>query len=543
MTWQKVAGLRGPRGWSVNSARVDASGRLSIGLTDGQQINAGPVVGPPGLPGVNAVSNDAANATLVQTERSAMRGALDGQYGSGAVAREALAAGRRLKAVLSGNLTEGAAGVTVAPISKLAGTSPVSLGTATLATGSNVITSSSSHGLSVGDAVSFGTMSGSIGVNAGDVYFVISAPSSTTFTVSGSPGGGARTITADGSSVAIYRRELAYNRTLSKVHPALRISETRAVQANANFPRWDYISADPTVITTGTGTGTYTNMRVETEYSGDRLGLLLRNTGSLIGTVLVDGRIAGSFKSADLTAAGVPSGELGRFTLSFSTKRRRTITILFDGLSEFGGFDLQPAYDLIFPTSTSKGARVLFAGDSFTEGTGSGSSWSYVRWVSLLMGWGDVWKGGSGGTGYVKALDGGRPALISRYQNDIIAQQPQIVVVAMGLNDQTSYEADPNSVLNAAATIWDTVLASSTVKELVVIGPWPNGGGTGVVPSLIDMDAKLSAMAVARHVRYVSPIGEGWTFTRADATHPDPAGHEYLAWRLAGHLAVPYTAA
>jgi hypothetical protein len=542
MAWIKKTELRGPRGFSVDKAKVDGSGLLNITLDNGRQINVGPVIGPPGLPGPGAVSNDAANATLVQTARSAMRAALDGQYGPGAVAREALAAGRRLKAVLTGNLAEAAVGVTLSPVSTLVASSPVSIGTATLATGSNLITSSVAHGLSVGDAVSFGTMSVTNGVDAGNVYFVISTPSATTFVVSGDPGSAARTVTANSSTAAIYRREMAYNRRQAKISPLFRVSETRAVQANPNPPRWDYVSADPSIITTGTGTGTYTNMRIETEYTGDRLGLLLRNTGSLTGTVLVDGRVVGMFKSADFTAAGVAFGDLGRLTLSFSTKRRRLVTILFDGLSEFGGYDFQPGYELIYPTSTGKGARVLFAGDSFTEGTGAGTSWSYVRWVSLLMGWGDVWKAGSGGTGYKKALDGGRPALIDRYQNDIIAQQPQIVVIAMGLNDQTTYEADPNSVLNAAATIWDNVLASG-VQELIVIGPWPNGGGTGtIVPSLVSMDAGLAALAAPRRVRYVSPIGEGWTFTRADDTHPDPAGHEYLGTRVAGHLAVPYVA-
>lgn len=508
-------------------------------------------MGTPKIPSVDSDSlqfPDGIRARLASNFRDAtsvesagLVAGLDGSFGSGAVNREAKAAGSRVKAQLTGNLTETAAGITIDPITTLTATSSVSIGTATLTASGNLITTSVTHGLTVGNAVAFGTTSASLGVDPGSVYYVITTPSATTFTVSGSPGGSARTITADGTTVAVYRRELAYNRAQSKVNPAFRTSETRAVQANANFPRWDYIAPDPSIITTGTGTATYTNMRVEVEYSGDRFGVLLRNTGSLGGTVMVDGRLAGTFNSAGFTAANVASGDLGRLTLVFTSRRRRTITLLFDSLSEFGGFDLQPAFELIFPTATYKGARVLIAGDSFTEGTGAGTSWSYVRWLSLLMGWNDVWKAGSGGTGYVKALDTGRPALISRYQNDIIAQQPQVVIIAMGLNDQTSYETNPSSVLTAATTIWDAVLQTASIRELVIVGPWPNGGGTGVVASLIDMDAKLAALAANRHVRYISPISEGWTFTRADATHPDPAGHEYLAWRLAGHLSVPYT--
>lgn len=74
------------------------------------------------------------------------------------------------------------------------------------------------------------------------------------------------------------------------------------------------------------------------------------------------------------------------------------------------------------------------------------------------------------------------------------------------------------------------------------------------------MDTALAALAAARGLRYISPIAEGWItgngkvgattgngnadiYISSDGTHPSNAGHEYLAWRLAGHLGVPYIAA
>lgn len=134
---------------------------------------------------------------------------------------DALAAGQRLRATLAGNESEPAA-ATLGAITAVTATSVVSIGTATFTDTGDVITTSADHGLATGDAVSFGTITATTGVTAGDVYFVRDVLSATTFTVSSSPGGGIRTLTTDGSTVAVYRRERAYLRQSSTVNPAFR---------------------------------------------------------------------------------------------------------------------------------------------------------------------------------------------------------------------------------------------------------------------------------------------------------------------------------
>jgi hypothetical protein len=81
----------------------------------------------------------------------------------------------------------------------------------------HLITTPTAHGLVIGDTVSFGTVTSKTGITAGDVYFVLTVPSSITFTVSGSLGGAKRTLTTDGSTTAAYRRERAFLRQTTAV--------------------------------------------------------------------------------------------------------------------------------------------------------------------------------------------------------------------------------------------------------------------------------------------------------------------------------------
>ena len=491
--------------------------------------------------GLSQTTKDALNVTTESIVEEALEGFEGGRQN---IRLDALAAGKRAKATLAGNESETAEG-TFGAVSALVATSTLSLGTVTFTDAGDIVTTSVAHGFVAGDVISFGTVTTTTGVTAGDPIFVREVVSATTFTLttSSSPGGSVRTLTGDGSSVALYRRERAYDRHNTRVSPFIRFTETRPAQSAATYPRWEYVSADPTIITFAPGTSTYTGMRAEFEYEGSKLGILLRNSAGLRGRVYVDGRYLGAFSTAAMTAAGIASNAVGRYPVTFTTTRKRLIALEFDGTSEFAGIEYEPSRPLIFPTSVQKGPRVLVVGDSFTEGEGAGTSKTYVRWLGHLMGWRDVWRAGSGGVGYYSDASSGRPSLVDRYANDIIAQAPNIVVIALGLNDLAAYGSVPSTVVAAATEVWDAVLTGLPSAELVIIGPWPNNGGVTPSTGLVSMDTALAAEALTRGIRYISPISEGWQFTLADATHPDPAGHEYIAWRVAGHLSVPYIAA
>lgn len=79
--WVKKANLRGPRGHGIVSAMIDAFDHLIIGRTDAGPLDAGNVRGPQGLPGVNALDNDAAVAGYIETPgTSATKSALLTNY-------------------------------------------------------------------------------------------------------------------------------------------------------------------------------------------------------------------------------------------------------------------------------------------------------------------------------------------------------------------------------------------------------------------------------------------------------------------------------
>lgn len=70
----------------------------------------------------------------------------------------------------------------------------------TVLASTNVFTTSVAHGLVVGDTVTFGPItSGTAGITAGTVYFILTAPTTTSFTVSATSGGAVIDVTTDGS--------------------------------------------------------------------------------------------------------------------------------------------------------------------------------------------------------------------------------------------------------------------------------------------------------------------------------------------------------
>ena len=78
-----------------------------------------------------------------------------------------------------------------------------SLGTGTIVAATGVITCSAPETLAVGDPVVLGAITTTTGITAGVVYYVLTAPSTTTFTQSATPGGAALTLTGNGSTASI----------------------------------------------------------------------------------------------------------------------------------------------------------------------------------------------------------------------------------------------------------------------------------------------------------------------------------------------------
>lgn len=76
---------------------------------------------------------------------------------------------------------------------------------ATAAIASNVITFTAAHGLKVGQAVKFTTVTGVTGISANDILYVQSTPTSTTATFSTTVGGNAATISGATPTIAAHQ--------------------------------------------------------------------------------------------------------------------------------------------------------------------------------------------------------------------------------------------------------------------------------------------------------------------------------------------------
>ena len=91
---------------------------------------------------------------------------------------------------------------------------PVTLGTVTIAITTGVLTVSATHGLSIGDAVQLGTMTGAAPLVAGTTYYVQSVPTGTTLTLAATAGGALIATTTSGSSTSISKVTGAYILTI-----------------------------------------------------------------------------------------------------------------------------------------------------------------------------------------------------------------------------------------------------------------------------------------------------------------------------------------
>jgi lysophospholipase L1-like esterase len=142
------------------------------------------------------------------------------------------------------------------------------------------------------------------------------------------------------------------------------------------------------------------------------------------------------------------------------------------------------------------GPRCIVLGDSFTDGTGAagGASTNWVRRFASMMGWGDTWARGLGGTGYLNPGTGGRVKFRDRVQADVIAYNPDVVVVEGGINDAGTYTAA--AIGAEALALFQQIRSGLPNALLVVLSPmWRNGVET--FPSyLLPVRDAIKAAAV-----------------------------------------------
>ncbi|HEY8505878.1 MAG TPA: SGNH/GDSL hydrolase family protein [Gemmataceae bacterium] len=185
---------------------------------------------------------------------------------------------------------------------------------------------------------------------------------------------------------------------------------------------------------------------------------------------------------------------------------------------------------------------VMFLGDSYTVGDGRARpEITYASATARLLGW-QVVVAGRSGTGFVvKRGD----AFLGLFEGQLgWRPAPDMLIVSGGHND---FRVPAQQVAANAHVLLERARQRWPGTHIVLMGPiW----GTGTPPQgAIAVRDALKNLAGRLGIPFIDPIGEQWItgdpltgegnaaqYIKADRTHPNPAGHRYLATRLAADL-------
>lgn len=201
------------------------------------------------------------------------------------------------------------------------------------------------------------------------------------------------------------------------------------------------------------------------------------------------------------------------------------------------------------------GPRVMFVGDSFTEGGGQATGvqlGSFLWRFAHMAGFEDVWNAGVGGTGYY-AVGTSSATFGDRIVRDIVPNNPDVVFLTGYYNDLSQSGASIASALNAALT---NLRAAPSNPMVVVTGAWDPDPALART-KFAEFDAAMKPVCVAHNVPFIEPRtgsaydGAGnvvldgattagpWITTAnkaryigADSVHYSDAGSVYIAHRM-----------
>ncbi|MDF2492046.1 MAG: hypothetical protein K0Q58_624 [Microbacterium sp.] len=173
---------------------------------------------------------------------------------------------------------------------------------------------------------------------------------------------------------------------------------------------------------------------------------------------------------------------------------------------------------------------VAFYGDSYTRGTGASSV--EQRWstrISASRGWREV-NPSVNGLGFVN----NRQVLGLDLPADIIASDPDIVVVTMGLNDVFSYDRVGEGIRRQIDADFARLTEALPDARFIVVEPfWYTAERPDGLEAIIDWVRTAAEDIDADYV----PDASTWIQGRpgemaADGLHPNDAGYALIADRM-----------
>lgn len=198
-----------------------------------------------------------------------------------------------------------------------------------------------------------------------------------------------------------------------------------------------------------------------------------------------------------------------------------------------------PATDLLAAVKAARPKVALWIGDSFTAGTGAISpQQSEACLTSIKLGYVCALDA-QGGTGFI--ADGNlNSKTFSPLGKRLAATAkeypaPALIVIDAGRND---WWAPTGQFESASKEYFDRLEKAYPATRVAIVAPYVLGAEP---TKYAEMRAWLKAQASDRDWVYVDPIARGWTsdlagMTIDDGVHPNPAGHEAIAVKLARDL-------
>jgi GDSL-like Lipase/Acylhydrolase family len=193
------------------------------------------------------------------------------------------------------------------------------------------------------------------------------------------------------------------------------------------------------------------------------------------------------------------------------------------------------AYDLLTQDFWLRHVAVI--GDSYTAGTDEGglgpNSWTARAWQTLAQRGVQIAAdvAAEGKAGY--AVPGDHGSIFEDLTARAVKPEDALVVFFGSRNDE---DVDPGLLAEKAGDAFAMARRFAPTARFLVIGPpWP----TADVPaSMLQVRDVLNAGARAAGAAFVDPIGDRWFVDRpdligVDGVHPNDAGHEYLADKIA----------
>jgi len=180
------------------------------------------------------------------------------------------------------------------------------------------------------------------------------------------------------------------------------------------------------------------------------------------------------------------------------------------------------------------GPKVAFYGDSYTLGTGAtdfDKRWSTV--ISQARGWNE-YNPSVNGLGFIN--NRGFPP--RDLPGDVIASEPDIVFVTMGLNDNFSYSSASDEIKAQITTDLDRLKTELPDARFIVVEPfWYTDERPESVEVIIGWVRDAAAAIDADYIAGASHWIEGHPeWMASDGLHPNDDGYAEMARRMDAEL-------